>query len=396
MSVTKTAFLGTPGFIPEPDRFSNAELMKAAGANTGNLVFQLASTEIVDGQLEHIGVSGKGYGDITVFRGLNFFVFPAANHLRADGSWDLLTKFLRSLRVPLVVLGLGAQAAHGESPTQTVSEIRSNSSVMDFVDLLKTKTALVTVRGAFTEAVCHELGLRDVLRIGCPSQFINPDVALGQSIARQLAEAKSRESFPIAVTASAPNELHGWRRDVEARLFSWLATNGGLYIQQSCETELFNGPAGLLNGEATYELDRLREQLAPDMPLDIFVSTLARHFRMHFDARAWMEDLSSVSLAIGTRIHGNMAALAASRPGVLVIHDARVGELADEMNVPKVFADAFHDASTVQDILARTVFDPVAFDAARSRKAGLLATAFERIGLPPSRHLLNLALRQAA
>lgn len=388
----KTAFLGTPGKVIHPERFSNADLLKAVGANTGNLVFQLAATRLFAGSTEHVGFSGKGYGDPTVYRGLDHFIFPAANHLRADGNWTLLTNFLHTVRVPLVILGLGAQADHGAGIKQTADACQANASVMAFVELIKAKAALITVRGAFTEAVCHEIGLPNVLRIGCPSQFINEDNNLGTSIARQFDEiCDDVGSQRFALAASAPNELKGWRSRAESQMFDWLGKNGGLYIQQSCSDRLFNGPDGRLAMRETYEIDQLRRKIAPDMNGARFRHALAEKFRIYFDAQHWIEDLKDLRFVIGTRIHGNMAALAASRPGVLVVHDARVAELAEEMHVPKVGAAIFEEKPSIADVLQRAEFDAAVFDAARRHKARALVEAFSRIGVAVSEHLHRLA-----
>lgn len=420
---TKTAFLGTPGWVQDPERFDNADLMKAAGANTGNLVFQYAATHLVAGRVEHVGFSGKGYGDLNVIRGLNYFVFPAANHLRAGADWTLLAKYLVQLRVPLVVLGLGAQAEHGADPKTTAAEVRAHAPTMALVDVLRDKAALITVRGRFSEAVCHELGLKDVIRNGCPSQYINPDRELGQSISKQLAQIRAASKpAPIAITASAPNELAGWRGDVEARLLEWMTMDGGLYIQQSCSHDMFDGLGGRLAVPSTEEFGIVCGLIAGIDPNEaqsgaqptkgrqvpetreaaaarlyqkrlqaLYAGLITRHFRMYFDARRWIEALGTTDIAIGTRIHGNMAALAASRPGVLVLHDARVAELAEEMHVPRIASGDFLPARGLRDVLAAVKFDGAAFDAARIAKSGILAEAFLKIGLPPSAHLLALA-----
>ncbi|MEO4001004.1 polysaccharide pyruvyl transferase family protein [Mesorhizobium sp. CAU 1732] len=391
----KTAFLGTPGFVQDPGRFGNADLLKAVGANSGNLLFQYAATRLIGGTLEHVGFSGKGYGDATVFRGLDFFVFPAANHLKADGEWDLLTKFLKSIRVPLIILGLGAQADRGADPKATAASIRENQSVMDFVQMLKDKAQLITVRGPFTEAVCHELGLSAVLRLGCQSQFLNADRDLGAATATRLSELANSDAparlARLALTASAPNELHGWRAELEEKLFGWTAESDGIYLQQSCEEWFFDGAEGHLADLSSSNLAYAHRHIAPHMERKAFAEKLKATFRIYFDARRWIDDLAPVDLAIGTRIHGNMAALAASRPGVLVVHDARVTELAEEMHVPRVDGQSVIDATDHRQVLKSVEFDGAAFDATRRRKAGMLADAFSKLGVPPSDHLRHLA-----
>jgi hypothetical protein len=188
----------------------------------------------------------------------DYFVFPAANHLRADADWTLLTKYLKQQRAPLVVLGLGAQAEHGADPARAARELRANASVVEFVDTLRSQAVLITVRGPFSEAVCHEMSLTNVVRLGCPSQFLHADPALGQTLrARMDAIANSASPARIAITASAPNELHGWRRDAETRLVSWLPAAPGLYVQQSCDDALFDGQTGRLNPAEASDLARL-------------------------------------------------------------------------------------------------------------------------------------------
>jgi hypothetical protein len=394
MTEKKTAFLGTPGFVPAPERFSNSDLLKAVGANSGNLLFQYAATRLIGGKREHIGFSGKSYGDVSVFRGLDYFVFPAANHLRSDGDWKLLTGFLKLIKAPLVVLGLGAQAEQGADPRKTADALRQNQSVVDLVELFAERAQLITVRGKFSEAVCHELGLTKVMRLGCQSQLINPDPSLGANVARQLAELKEGDgSARIGLTASAPNELHGWRRNLEEKLFEWIKRSGGLYVQQSCEDWFFNGAQGHLAELDEGHLAYAHAHIAPAMESDEFLAALRAAFRLYFDAGRWIDEIGETDITIGTRIHGNMAALAASRPGILVVHDARVTELATEMHIPQVEGDAVIGAKDYIEVLRQVEFDDVAFDSARLEKAARLAKEFERLGIPPSDHLASLAQR---
>lgn len=398
MTAKKIAFLGTPGYVLEPTRFENADLLKAVGANTGNLLFQLGSSLIVGGETHHVGFSGKAYDDPAVFRNLDYLVFPAANHLREDANWEYLTKFLAGARGQLVVVGLGAQAPLNANPARTAAAIRSNDSVMDFVSVLKSKAALITVRGEFTEAVCHALGLTSVVRAGCPSQFINPEKTLGRSIAAQIsAMSEAQQAGNIAVTASAPADFDSaQRKDVEAQLFSWLATQGGLYVQQSCEPGLFDGVDGRLNASATQWINKLRNALSRKGNGDEFAVTLAKSFRVYFDARDWLSDMARMQLAIGTRVHGNIAALSAGRPGVLIVHDARVSELADEMRLPRIPLTSVAKHPDLKGLLGDVRFDGHAFDAARAGAAAVMLAAFQKIGLPASDHLRALALREAA
>ena len=61
------------------------------------------------------------------------------------------------------------------------------------------------------------------------------------------------------------------------------------------------------------------------------------------------------------------------------------------MHVPQVEGDAVIGAKDYVEVLKEVEFDDVAFDKARVEKATRLVKEFERLGIPPSEHLGNLA-----
>lgn len=387
--MTRTVFLGTPGYVPNANDFDNENLMKAVGANTGNIIFQHASDLIIGGDHRHVGHSTRNYGDPSVFKGMDYFVFPAANHLRANIDLTLLTGFLKVQKAPLIILGLGAQAEKDANPRDIAKDLKTNPSIVEFVELLKNKAALISVRGTFSEQVCHELGLNYVLRLGCPSLFINPDPQLGQKISQQLAGLNNDEAF--AVAANAPNEIEGWKAPLEQKLYRWSCETGGLYFQQSCEHWIFNGADGRLAELSSNQIGYLKSKIAPDDTLDDFRIKFKNVFRMFFSFETWRDALKTQSIVMGTRIHGNMAALAADRPGVLISHDVRVKELADEMHVPQVLYEAVESVQTVKEIVRHISFNAEQFDTNRKQKAKTLVDVFSKIGVPASDHLIKLA-----
>ncbi|MDD9908813.1 MAG: polysaccharide pyruvyl transferase family protein [Ahrensia sp.] len=384
----KIAYLGTAGHVPDPDRFDNVSLLRAVGANSGNLMFQLAADRILGGEHHHLGFATGAYGDARVRRNLDFFVFPAANMLRADADWSDLVGFFKTIKAPLIILGLGAQAKTDADPEKVARQVGKNRTVADLVTLLKERAALITVRGPFTEAVCHHLGLDQVVRTGCPSQFLNPDSNLGQSLREQL---EAGREGPIATTGNAPNEIEGWKAELESKLFGWTAATGGTYVQQSCETWIFDGPEGRLSEMDEGGYNYLRIKLDAHSKIDNFDEALRSSFRIFFSAPEWIEDVGRHRAAIGTRIHGNMAALAAGRPGILIAHDARVTELAEEMEVPRVSFEAVRDSESFDDLLPQVAFDATRFDEGRRQRAKLLVDHLDALELPPSKHLLALA-----
>jgi hypothetical protein len=56
--------------------------------------------------------------------------------------------------------------------------------------------------------------------------------------------------------------------------------------------------------------------------------------RFFLDPKTWFEHLAQYDLSFGTRIHGNIAALLAGTPALLLAHDSRTLELAEYHEIP--------------------------------------------------------------
>ena len=65
----------------------------------------------------------------------------------------------------------------------------------------------------------------------------------------------------------------------------------------------------------------------------VFRRDLARFF---VDPKPWIDYLSTVDFAFGDRIHGNIAAILAGTPALLLAHDSRTLELARYHSIPHV------------------------------------------------------------
>lgn len=390
--------LGTPGFIRDPDRYNDEETLRALGANSGNLVFQYACSLLVDAPVTHIGMTETPYSDVAAVQATDKMIVPAANHLRADSDWTGMNNFLAGINKPLVVMGLGAQSPKIGGAAETLGTLRANAQVMRMVDILRDRAEFITVRGAYTQEVCYELGLKDVHVLGCPSAMINPDPALGRGMEARLRLARDRTSEGgtpprIAVTAAAPFEIRDDppKRDVEQRLFAWAMATNGLYVQQSGGIDAMRAANG-----RWYEMDRnarasISVVMAPNSePLDVW-AFMAKGGRFYTSANHWREDMRDVDVCMGTRLHGNMAAIAGGTPGVIIAHDSRTGELGQTMHLPSLdIADAMA-ASSVQEGLARVHFDGAAFDDWRRKTARSYVQAFERMNMPIAAHMKTLA-----
>ena len=378
------AVLGTPGRVRAPARLDPATLLAVLGANAGNLVFQYATARIVDAPLTFLGLADTPYSDRSAIDGAAALIFPAANHLRAGADWTGLNAYLEGAGKPLVVLGLGAQAPAGASVAQTVEALRGEAHVRRMLDILRERAVLVTVRGAFSQAVCADLGLTDTLPLGCPSALLSPDPQLGQTIAARLAALRSQPRPRLAMTAAAPFEiaLDAPRRALERQLFAWMQEGAGLYVQQSGGVAAMQAASGQWHRISEADRGSIAWVLADQGDPAAVWDHLGAHGRFFTSAADWIAAMAPLDLVLGSRAHGAMAALAAGTPGVLIHHDLRTSELAETMHLPTLDAAAVTQATRLQDALPHIRFDAAAFDAWRGATARDLATAFDRIGLP--------------
>lgn len=382
--------LGSPGDLDHKSDCTTAELLAFAGANTGNLVFQYAVNRLLDIEKKYVGISGLDYGDPEAFRGSDYFVFPAANHLQAGFELRNVTNFIRTRRVPLILLGLGAQAPSGDEE-KSLARIIADPGVREFASAIREKAALVTVRGEFSRRVCEALEIK-AITLGCPSLLLSSDVNLGRSIATRLGALE--ENFGgarVGVTAAAPFEIMSSKALVglERKFYQWCIEHSGLYVQQSGGDEVVRFSTGDFSGPTLSATMGIKDILMPHASLDQFLQHSRRMNRVYFSAPQWIEELSSLDLVIGTRLHGNMAALAAGVPGIFVPHDSRTQELIETMRLPFVSVENIPD--TLEETIGRLEFCPDSFDANRRDVAGKFAEEMHKLGIPVSAHCESLA-----
>lgn len=390
----QVAIMGTPGGVDDASRYSLPELIQIAGQNTGNFLFQYAVSLLVSGDLRFIGRSGMQYSDPNLHAGLSGMIFPAANHLRRGADWSSLAGFLKAVKAPLGVMGIGAQASESRPSEAEIAALAAEPEIRKLADAIIAKAALVTVRGAFSAEVARACGISDPRILGCPSLLIHPARDLGQRLAKRIDELRRRDPvarIKLGLAAAAPFEIRETHKaGIERKLFKWLVANDGLYIQQSGGHDAI---AFALRDTRHASLGAVRsiwQVLAPDMAFEDFIDYSMRRNRLFWNVEPWFAQMRALDLVVGTRFHGNMFAIAQGVPGIFVAHDSRTQELVDTMQTPWVdFADV-EAAESLQDLLAAVRFDPASFDANRARIASETAAALREAGFEPSEHLLRL------
>ncbi|WP_139312819.1 polysaccharide pyruvyl transferase family protein [Acuticoccus yangtzensis] len=404
---THLAVLGPPGAVADAGALSTEALLARVGANSGNLMFQRAAPRLFAEETVHVATLAGADAE-RVLAGARALVLPVANHLRLGTDWDGFASALERVDVPLIVLGLGSQAPGKDGEEATIAALKADRSVTRLAGVLADKAALVSVRGPFSQRVCEALGLAGTVALGCPSLFLNPRPDLGRAIAWRLGKARDKGApdkgardkagARFALAAAAPFEIQSDPAKLEAErvLFAEMAACNGLYVQQSGGTVAVSMAKGDFAAVPLSAALSLRRILAPAMGLDDFAALMRERGRLFSDAAAWIDAVKPFDAVIGTRLHGNMAAIAGAIPGIVVTHDSRTGELVERMALPSltlgdVTAAAAGEAGARATMLERARFDAARFDANRAEIAAGYRDAFAGLGLRLADEIAALA-----
>lgn len=242
------------------------------------------------------------------------YAIPLANALRPSFEVQLirLTALLERLRIPVVILGVGAQATLAYE-TERLRPIER--SVRAFVRAVLDRAPSIGVRGELTHDYLVGLGFRDVEVIGCPSLFLRgPELRVEKRVHRL--GPGSRIALNVSPYLAAMGPI----------VTSHAARYPNLvYIPQDVATLRL-----LLWGESAEDAAKVS-----DLPIHSSHPLLRQNrTRAFVEPWPWIDDLRTADFAFGSRIHGNIAALLAGTPAYVFAHDSRTLELARYFEIP--------------------------------------------------------------
>jgi hypothetical protein len=292
-------------------------------SNAGNQLFQLSThralltpgTEIVsNGTLSEYEAPLQRDVDL-VNAEFDAFVVPLANAFRPDfvHRLDRLTALIEQLTIPVVVIGVGVQTdvAGDLGP---LGEI--DGPVRAFVSAVLERSASIGVRGEITKEYLQGLGLPEdgIDVIGCPSLFLHgPGFRLGTP--KEWPGDDARISLNISPYVPGIGELS----------LAWTDRHPNLQYLGQVNDDL----ALMLWGVEP------AEPVPAGVPMTL-AHPLYQQGRVAFplDLETWLEHLRTVDFSVGTRFHGNVTATLADTPAMLLVHDSRTLELAQEHGLP--------------------------------------------------------------
>lgn len=339
----KIGILGSRGIIKGASFLNTVDFLHSFGMNSGNLLFQYAVLNSISDEKLIIG-EDLPWDPLLVRDQCRALIVPSANFIREDFDLTDYVNFLEACKIPVLFVGLGVQA-----DSYKHLELNLHPSIHRLMSFIADQNIGVGVRGDFTASYLDKQGVNKISVIGCPSNFINPDLDLHNKLAIKW----SAEVISVATTGDEPWPKNNNKQIAERKLFSMAYELGGIYVQQSVapfvEVLRMNNPYA--NSQIRKEIPKLlQEAIAPNLDLVDFKKFLSSSTRIYICIEQWLEEMSKFDFSIGLRLHGNMVPHQVACPSVWVTHDARTKELTETMALPNLSVEEFIKLGDLSDI----------------------------------------------
>lgn len=257
------------------------------------------------------------------------FILPLADAFRADNVEALkgLTSFIRKLKIPCYVIGVGLRAPYH------VEKGDSNSFddiVADFMKAVLDKSAIVGIRGATTGEYLQRLGFvpeKHFTVIGCPSVSV---FVPSEKVEPLTADAKKTI---LIMNTLAPRSVSD---SMLATVRDW---NQTMVVAQK-QMELEDIYLGRLAA-----IQKRKGRIVENVFGDELYNMLYREGRIKTFSNfpSWVKEVSGSNLCISTRFHGSIAAMIDRIPTVVIPIDSRMREMVEYHQLPSIPFDQVED-----------------------------------------------------
>ena len=321
--MSKAYFLQTVPDVVDQSR-SLLDKLKLTVNNTGNYFFEYA----VKKQLADYECVLRA-SDIPV--GCECLILSMSNFLSPYTDLGRFTQTLEEKRVKkIVMIGAGAQANdYNESISLTDGTKR-------FLHFIAERSESIGVRGNYTKKIMEDYGVTNAEVIGCPSIFLhrNRDFSV---------KSLNLPENPKVAFHYTPT---GHYRDSLAYLNTMALEFGSAYIAQS-ELDLVKMYD---DDEVQYMFSYYNDgKYSPDQLKSWFLLNT----KWFFDMDTWMSFMSTLDFSVGSRFHGNMAAIQSGVPALNLVFDTRTRELCEYLNLPTMQLDEINSDTTLENLYER-------------------------------------------
>lgn len=350
--------------------------------NTGNFLHGYAARQIIGDGIE-LGPQHYREDKIKALREkISHVVYVAATTIEVNRvskyakNFRAHADFIERLGLPVVVLGMGAQAILGS----TVKGSWVDDDTKQLLRVLSAHSETMAVRGAYTADLIYAAGVKNIEVVGCQSTFLSRDPNF--QFPEMPADIAAIPSDRIAVNIT--------RVDLERNLIKEAMAGNATHIGQSAHLEYLikDLPEGVAVADLPEEAAKL---VAPPyvrlfrdggVTFADYHKWVRAHFQQFYSMPEWFNYMRGrFDVAIGTRFHGNMSAMHSGIPALWIVHDSRTQEFCDLLGLPHAPMEKITKGMPMRDILAE-YFDTTRFRRVYPENYARFYNYLQRQGVP--------------
>ncbi len=317
------------------------------GGNIGNWLYQysLYRALMIDENVQIDIIDTKKYKPDKKYISMvnetyDVFILPLANAFKASFTSEFkdLIKFISGLKIPCILIGVGIQCKLGKDFNSSYAD---RELAYEFIKTVLDRSSMIGVRGEATGDFLKSLGFReevDYTVIGCPSMYM-----CGMHLPKPKPFSLDRDKL-FSYNSKVEHE-----NDKIIRFLSSMTKEheNYIYVPQRLGDML----------RCYYGIDFRREYLDPLSDDRFFAMDKTVCFT---SAKRWISYLSeNVDFSIGTRLHGNVAAVLGGVPAFIVATDQRVEELANYHNIAHTTTAKLNAKTTISGLTKNVDFNRV-------------------------------------
>ena len=326
------------GILPE-EKVSHIDILKndLMWSNPGNRLFSdsiIKTLQIGNVEFTKIGDKNRYNMDvIQINEEYECFIIPLANAFRKDFNLKPLTEFIRALKIPCIVVGVGFQGAANMNFDRSFP---FDEDAKNFCYAVLEKSASIGVRGEITyDYLTKHLGIprHNVDIIGCPGMYM-----FGETLPQ-------KNTFALNLEKISTNSIRGQENHISAFLNEiWLKYPKSAFVYQKTEEGRF------------LEYDSILPPISDKNYPNSNTHFLYTQKRLRFFTQTsdWLSFLHEKDYSIGARIHGNIAAILAGIPATVIAIDSRILELCRYHEIPFINTTELKPDTRVEDLYARS------------------------------------------
>ena len=252
-----------------------------------------------------------------------------------------------------------------------------------YLNVISERSIAIGVRGEFTKNVLESYGINNARVIGCPSNFLNPDVDLHKRLDTAFSSLLDSDEY-LGKIAFYP-QLGAHLRDEEnhlseSKIFQLCKDNNASYVVNAPEN--FIGLArGRYDEIEAKHIRGLHKKIGVQYDYSEFASFLYSNSKTFTSISDWLEYSSRLLFSAGKRIHGALNTLQTGKPGIIIYHDSRTRELAETIGVPRISSSNFEKISSIDNLLTMVEWSAAEYRDKRSSLWSEYKAIFQDNGL---------------